>query len=330
MKKRIITLVGAQWADLSFDDYLKKASEFGFDGVEAACWGLHIDPNKAATDKSYCKQILDKLNKYNLKMEAICSHIIGQCVGDFADTRLNNFAPANLADKPNEIRKWAIETQKNCAIAAKNLNVKVVTGFLGSPIWKYWYSFPQTSDKIIENGFNEIKELWFPILDIYRENGIKFALEVHPGEIAFDYYSTKRLLEVFAERKEFGLNFDPSHLLWQGIKPELFLSDFIDKVYHVHAKDVALNLDGRSGLLGSHIEFGSLQRGWNFVSLGRGDVDFEKIIRVLNAGGYTGPLSIEWEDSGMERESGAKEAIEFLRKKDFVPSDVAFDSAIAN
>ena len=104
--------------------------------------------------------------------------------------------------------------------------------------------------------------------------------------------------------------------------PHLFLRDFMDRVYHVHMKDAAVTLDGRSGLLGSHIDFGDLRRGWNFRSLGHGDVNFEEIIRVLNAAGYDGPLSVEWEDSGM--------AAAFVKKVDFKKSDVKFDDAIAN
>ena len=183
---------------------------------------------------------------------------------------------------------------------------------------------------MIEAGFQEIYDLWCPILDVIKENDCVFALEVHPGEIAFDYYSTQRLLKKFEDRPEFGLNFDPSHLVWQGIKPELFLTDFIDRVYHVHMKDAAVTLDGRSGILGSHIDFGDLRRGWNFRSLGHGDVKFEEIIRVLNNYGYEGPLSVEWEDSGMERVYGATEACAFVRKVNFSKSDVKFDDAIAN
>ena len=96
--------------------------------------------------------------------------------------------------------------------------------------WKYLYSFPQTTEQMVNDGFNQIVELWTPILDEFKKYDVKFALEVHPGEIAFDYYSTKRLLELFSDRPEFGLNFDPSHLIWQGIKPHLFLSDFRDRV----------------------------------------------------------------------------------------------------
>lgn len=327
---RLVTLMTAQWADLEFEEMCRLAKQMGYDGLEIACWGKHIDPKKAAADMEYVRYIKDTLAKYGLVTKAIAAHVIGQCVGDYDDPRLDNFAPAELAGKKDEIRAWAVETMKYVPAAAKNLGVDTVTGFTGSPIWKYLYSFPQTSEEMIEAGFQEIYDLWCPILDVFRENGIRFALEVHPGEIAFDYYSTERLLKKFEDRPEFGLNFDPSHLIWQGITPHVFLRDFIHRVYHVHMKDAAVTLDGKSGLLGSHIDFGDLRRGWNFRSLGHGDVNFEEIIRVLNAYDYQGPLSVEWEDSGMERVYGATEAAAFVRKTDFAPSDVKFDAAIAN
>ena len=327
---RLVTLMTCQWTDLPLEIMCQKAKAMGYEGLELACWGEHLDVKRAAEDDAYVMEVKELLKKYDLKCEALAAHIIGQCVGDYNDPRLNNFAPAELADQPEAIRAWAIETMKYCAIAAGKLGCKVVTGFTGSPIWKYLYSFPQTTEEMIEAGFQEIYDLWGPILDVFRQNGVQFALEVHPGEIAFDYYSTERLLRKFADRPEFGLNFDPSHLIWQGVTPHLFLKDFAERVYHVHMKDAAVTLDGRSGLLGSHIDFGDLRRGWNFRSLGHGDVNFEEIIRVLNAIGYEGPLSVEWEDSGMEREYGAKEAADFVKKIDFRPSEFKFDSAIAN
>ena len=325
---RLVTLFTGQWADLEFETMCKKAREMGYDGLEIACWGNHLNPKKAAQDNEYAAFIVATLARYDLKCEAVGAHIIGQCVGDYNDPRLNNFVPEELWNKPDEIRRWAIEEMKYCAIAAKKIGAKVVTGFTGSSIWKYLYSFPQTTEEMVEAGFDEIIALWEPILDVFKENDVKFALEVHPGEIAFDYYSTEKILEKFSHREEFGLNFDPSHLIWQGITPHVFLKDFIHRVYHVHMKDAAVTLDGKGGLLGSHIDFGDLRRGWNFRSLGHGDVNFEEIIRVLNAYNYKGPLSVEWEDSGMEREYGGKEAAAFVKKVDFAPSDVKFDEAI--
>ena len=330
MGKHLVTLCTIQWADMPFDELCTLAKKMGYDGLEVACWGNGIDLDRALSDESYVDWMKENLRKNGLVMTALAVHIIGQCVGDDPDPRLNNFAPSALANKPEAIRQWAIDTMMKVPVVAAKFGVHVVTGFTGSPIWKYMYSFPQTTEEMIEAGFNRIVELWNPILDVFKKCDVKFALEVHPGEIAFDYYSTKRLLAKFADRKEFGLNFDPSHLIWQGIKPHLFLNDFIDRVYHVHMKDAAVTLDGRSGILGSHIDFGDLRRGWNFRSLGHGDVNFEEIIRVLNAYGYDGPLSVEWEDSGMDRIDGATEAAAFVRRVDFKPSAVKFDKAISN
>ncbi|MDY0236434.1 MAG: sugar phosphate isomerase/epimerase [Gudongella sp.] len=325
--KRPITLTSGQFGDLSFEDLCKQLSEIGYEGVEVACHA-HVDVHKIVNDDNYLEWFKSILNKYDLKIWALGAHLIGQCVGDNWDSRLNNFAPPSLKDKPEEIRLWAIEEMKVVAQAARRLDVNIVTGFLGSPIWAYWYSFPQTPEDMIEEGFLKIKELWTPIFDVFDEYDIKFAFEVHPSEIAFDYYTSKRLLEVFDFRPTFGFNFDPSHLVWQGINPNIFIRDFADRIYHVHMKDAKINLDGRSGILGSHIEFGDTRRGWNFVSLGHGNVDFDGIIRELNQIGYMGPLSVEWEDSGMERIFGITEAYEFTKKINFAPSQISFDSAL--
>jgi sugar phosphate isomerase/epimerase len=325
---RPVTIFSGQWADLPFEVLCQKVKSFGYDGIEIACWGDHMDLKKAATDPKYVENRKAILKKYGLKVWAIGAHLIGQCVGDLWDPRLDGFAPAEFAGKPDKIRAWGIEYMKYAPRAAKNLGVKIVTCFMGSPIWKYWYSFPQTSEKMVDDGFKEIVKLWTPILDEFDKYGVKFALEVHPSEIAFDYYSAERLLKEFKNRKTLGFNFDPSHLIWQGVSPHIFLRGFAGRIYHVHMKDTALTLDGKAGILGSHITFGDTQRGWNFVSPGHGDVDFDKIIRELNAMNYRGPLSVEWEDSGMEREYGAAEACAFVRKADFAPSNTAFDDAL--
>ncbi|MCI8594422.1 MAG: sugar phosphate isomerase/epimerase [Oscillospiraceae bacterium] len=325
--KRPITICSGQFGDLPLEELCKQMSTIGYDGLELACQS-HIDVRKALSDDQYVADLKGTLAKYNLGLWAIGGHLIGQCVGDNWDPRLDNFAPARFSGKPDEIRAWAIDEMKCIARAAQRLGVGIVTCFLGSPIWAYWYSFPQTPPEMVEEGFQRIKELWSPIFDVFDECGVKFALEVHPTEIAFDYYSTLKLMETFEWRETLGLNFDPSHLVWQGVDPCVFLRDFQKRIYHVHMKDVKVKLDGRAGILGSHIEFGDTRRGWNFVSLGHGSVDFDGIIRELNQMGYHGPLSVEWEDSGMERIFGATEAFEFTKKINFEPSDVSFDAAL--
>jgi len=324
---RPVTIFTGQWADLPMEEMCKTAKQMGYEGLEIATWG-QIDVHKAANDPVYVQELKATLDKYGLVCTALGAHLAGQCVGDLWDPRLDGFAPSKYAGKPDEIRAWAIEEMKDTAKAAKAMGCSVVTGFMGSAVWKYWYSFPQTSEAMIEAAYQEQVELWTPIFDVFDECGVKFALEVHPTEIAFDYWTTKRLLETFKYRETLGINFDPSHLLWQGVNPILFLQDFIDRVYHVHIKDAFVNLDGRNGILGSHITFGDMKRGWNFASPGHGDVDFDKIIRVLNEADYQGPLSVEWEDSGMERIFGGTEACEYVKSINFQPSNIAFDDAI--
>ena len=192
------------------------------------------------------------------------------------------------------------------------------------------YSFPPANDEMIEKGFEYFAKMWNPILDVFDECGVKFALEVHPTEIAFDIITAKRALDAIGHREAFGFNFDPSHLHWQMVDPVRFINEFPDRIYHVHMKDAALQLNGRTGILASHLNFGHPNRGWDFRSLGRGQVNFEEIIRALNQIGYNGPLSVEWEDCRMERNQGAKEACEFVKKIDFEPSKAAFDEAFGN
>ena len=299
-------------------------------GLSSRRGGNQVDVTKASADMDYVKSIKDTLAKYGMNTWAISCHLSGQLVGDVYDARHYNFAPASLAGKPEETRKWAVEEVLRTVKAANNLGIKVITGFVGSPIWNYWYSFPQTSQEMIDNGLKTIVERWTPIFDEMDKYGIKFALEVHPTEIAFDYYSMVALLKAFNYRKTLGVNFDPSHLLWQGTKPHLFIREMADRIYHVHIKDAAVTLDGLNGILGSHIDFGNPRRGWNFRSPGRGHVDFNEIIRELNDIGYDGPLSVEWEDSGMDRLAGAEEACAFTKKMNISPNQGAFDDALKN
>lgn len=322
---RPITLFTGQWADLPFEELCRKAGDWGYDGLEIACWGDHMDVRQAAADPAYAEKKKAVLKKYKLGCWALGAHLAGQCVGDLHDERLDGFAPPEVKGKPDRLRQWAVEEMKATARAAKAMGCSVVNGFMGSPIWKAWYSFPPASAEMIEAGFDTVRRLWTPILDVFDECGVRFALEVHPTEIAFDFYTAERLLDKFQNRPALGFNFDPSHLVWQGLEPHLFIREFARKIYHVHMKDAGLSLDGRAGILGSHLPFGDRRRGWNFRSLGHGDVDFEEIIRELNAAEYGGPLSVEWEDNGIDREFGAKESLEFVRAINFAPSAVAFD-----
>ncbi|NQT26461.1 sugar phosphate isomerase/epimerase [candidate division KSB1 bacterium] len=327
---RPITLFTGQWADLPLDTLCKKVKTWGYDGLELACWGDHLDAFKAAEDPTYCKDKIAQLEKYGLKTWAISNHLTGQLICDpNNDSRSDGFVPDEYKGDADKKRQFGVDSMKSAARAAKNLGVEVVNGFTGSSIWHLLYSFPPNDWDKIEKGYQYFADMFNPILDVFDECGVKFALEVHPTEIAYDFVTARKVLDAIEYRESFGFNFDPSHLQWQGMDPVKFLEEFEDRIYHVHMKDCAVTLDGTTGILGSHINFGEPGRGWDFRSLGRGEVDFEEIIRVLNRMGYSGPLSVEWEDPGMDREYGAADALKFLQGLNYPPPEGLFDEAFS-
>ena len=323
---RAVTLYTLQWGDLSLEAACEKAKSFGYDGVELGI-PVHVDVRQ--TDEAYYQGILGVLKKYGLSLYAISTHLIGQGVCDSIDIRHKEIQPPYIwgDGDPEGVRQRAAQSLIQTAHAAKALGVNTVVGFTGSSIWPLLYSFPPVSEKMIAEGYADFARRFKPILDEYLRLGIRYALEVHPTEIAFDSYSARRALEAVEHHPAFGFNYDPSHLWYQGVDYVGFIHEFADRIFHVHMKDVYWSdTPKRVGVFGGHVPFGDPQRYWNFRSVGRGKINFEEIIRALNAIGYAGPLSVEWEDSAMDRELGADESCRFVKSVDFKPSAVAFDA----
>jgi sugar phosphate isomerase/epimerase len=330
---RPITLFTGQWADLPFEEVARLASSWGYDGLEIACWGDHLDPNRGATDDAYLDEKRAVLDKYGLKVWAISNHLKGQAVcDDPIDGRHRDILPDEIwgDGDPEGVRQRAAEEMKNTARTAARLGVDTVVGFTGSAIWKYVAMFPPVGQDVIDAGYADFADRWNPILDVFDEVGVRFAHEVHPSEIAYDYWTTKRTLEAIGHREAFGLNWDPSHMMWQDLDPVAFILDFADRIYHVDCKDVKLAVGGgRNGRLGSHLAWADQHRGWDFVSTGHGDVPWEQCFRALNGIGYPGPISVEWEDAGMDRLVGAPDALAFVRSRLFDKPEAAFDAAFS-
>lgn len=327
---RPVTLFTGQWADLTIDEVARKASQWGFDGLELACWNQQFDVPRALSDAAYVRSVWDTLHRYNLQCFAISNHLVGQAVSDFAiDARHQSILPPDIwgDGEPGGVRKRAAQRMIDTARAAAKLGVSVVNGFTGSPIWHVVAMFPPVPPAMIDAGYQAFADTWGAIMDEYQKEGIKFGLEVHPGEIAYDFWTTRRALDAIGNHPAFGINFDPSHLYWQMVDPVAFVYEYADRIYHMHVKESVHRLDGRNGILGSHLYFGDHRRGWDFVSPGRGGVPFERVFRALNDIDYRGPYSIEWEDNGMHRDQGAPESLALVRRLDLTPSSVAFDDA---
>lgn len=329
---RPVTLFTGQWADLTLETLAEKAASWGFDGLELACWGDHFDVQRALTEEAYCRNRHAILARYGLQVYAISNHLVGQAVCDNIDQRHRSIIPPHVwGDGDAEgVRQRAAHEMQDTARAAAKLGVQVVNGFTGSSIWPLLYSFPPNDPGMIDAGFKDFAQRWHPILDVFDEVGVQFGLEVHPTEIAFDIASSQRALEALDYRESFGFNYDPSHFGYQGVDYVAFIDTFSDRIYHTHMKDVWWSdRPTPVGVFGGHTDFGHPGRFWDFRSIGRGRIDFEEIIRALNRAGYSGPLSIEWEDGGMDREHGAAEACAYVKNVDFKPSAAAFDAAFA-
>lgn len=330
---RPITLFTGQWADLPFEEICRLAASWGYDGLEIACSGDHFDVERAVSDPGYVADRLAILDRHGLSVHAVSNHLVGQAICDSPiDFRHRAIIPGSVwGDGDQEaVRGRAAEHMKNAARAAALLGVDVVVGFTGSAIWQYVAMFPPVPAATIEAGYADFADRWNPILDVFDQEGVRFAHEMHPGEIAYDYWSTAAALEAVGHRPAFGLNWDPSHMIWQEIDPVGFLWDYRDRIYHVDCKDTRMRTgNGRNGRLSSHLPWGDPRRGWDFVSTGRGDVPWDDCFRTLNAIGYPGPVSIEWEDAGMDRLRGAAEAVAFVRRTLVDASTASFDAAFA-
>lgn len=316
---RPVILFSGQWTDLPLEALAQKASDWGYQGLELCCWGDHFEVQRALSEDDYCQKKIDLLARYDLQVAVLACHRIGQAVSDRIEPRHRKILPDYVWDDgdPAGVGERAAAEMLAIVQAGQRLGVSVLSGFTGSPMWAGVQGYPQPDEALVREGLQTFAAQWQPILAACAEAGLRFALEVHPGQVAFDLYSAELVLEALEGREEFGFTFDPSHLHWQGVDPVEFLRRFPDRIYHVHVKDLALTLNGRSGVLNSYLPPGDSRRGWHYRAPGHGGLDWENIVRALNDIGYDGPLSVEFSDAGMDRDHGAEEACKFVGRLDF-------------
>ena len=154
---RPVTLFTGQWADLPIEEMARMTAEFGYDGIELACWGDHFEVDRA--NASYCKSKRQLLEQYDLQLFSISNHLVGQAVCDNIDERHQSILPPAVwgDGDPEGVRKRAAKEMIATAKAAKRLGVDIVNGFTGSSIWHLLYSFPPVSPDMIDKGYKEIR-----------------------------------------------------------------------------------------------------------------------------------------------------------------------------
>ena len=260
---RPVLLFTGQWTDLPLEELAARASEWGYQGLELCCWGNHFEVQRALAEDDYCQRKLDLLGQCGLTAPVLANHRVSQAVADHIDDRHKVLMPDHVwgDGNPEGVRRRAIEEMMSTILAAEKMGVGTVSGLSGSPIWSYVLGYPPASAEVVSAGIKECIDRWTPIFDLCRDHGIRYAFEVHPGQIAFDLYSAEMFLDALGGREEFGFTLDPSHLHWSGVDPVEFIRRFPDRIFHVHVKDVVLTLNGRNSLLNSYLDYGDHRRG---------------------------------------------------------------------
>jgi sugar phosphate isomerase/epimerase len=319
---RPILLSSDRWADLPLETLVPQVAEWGYQGLDLSCWGDHFEVQRALSEEEYCSGKLALLRQNELEAPVISHHRLGQVICDILDpTRHRDLVPDYVwgDGQPAGVLERAIQEMIGTIQAAQKLGASVVSCYCGSPLWPGVAGFPPLTPPLISGALRDFAHRWTPILDACQESGLRLALEVRPGQLAFDLTSAEMVLDAIHGREEFGFTFDPVPLYWQGIDPVEFLRRFPERIYHVHVSDATMTLNGRAGLLGGYLPEGDSRRGWQPRSPGRGGIDWEGILRALHAIRYQGPLAVDWNDPEMDRSFGAEEACRFVRRLEFDP-----------
>lgn len=279
-------LMSAAFPKWSLEKLAAWAAENGFEMLELACWPVgkaerryagvtHIDV--ADFDAQKAKEVKAILKKYNLEISSL------------------GYYPNPLDPNP-EHRETVVTHLKKVIVAAEMLEVPVVGTFVG-----------RDKTKTLEDNWPEFEKVWPPIVRFATQHNVKIAIENCPmifsndewpggNNLAISPAVWRKMFEIIPD-ENFGLNLDPSHLIWQFIDYVRVVYEFKDRLFHVHAKDLRIDYEQlyQRGVM-------SLGMGWQIPRLpGLGDVDWGKFISALYGAGYDYVVSIEHEDRAFEK-----------------------------
>lgn len=277
----------------SYEEMIDTAGKLGYRCVEVACWpqgkaerryaGVsHIDAERVLEDDVYAEHILDYAKEKNVEISSLAYY-------------------PNTMDADLKKRMAAIEHLKVLIQASRKLNVNMVTTFIG-----------RDQTKTVEENLNLVKEIWPPIIKTAEENQVKIAIENCPMLFGAEQWPGGQNLMTTPAiwRKVFeilpsdylGINYDPSHFVWQMIDYIKPIYEFKEKIFHVHYKDIKLYPDKleQVGIMGYPLEYMSPKLP------GLGDVDWGRYVSALTDIHYTGYTCIEIEDKAFE---GTQEAV---------------------
>lgn len=308
----------------------KWAASLGYRGIQIPTDPSFFDLEKAAASKDYCDEIKGRLREHGVEITELSTHIQGQLVAVHPayDALFDGFAPAGLRGDPQARQEWAVSQLKHAAKASRHLGLDVHASFSGALAWPYVYPWPQRPAGLIEEAFAELARRWKPILDVFEENGVDIAYELHPGEDLHDGVTFERFLEAVGDHPRASILYDPSHFVLQALDYLDFIDIYHPRIRAFHVKDAELNPTGRSGVYGGYQ--GWVDRPGRFRSPGDGEVDFPAVFSKLAQYDFAGWAVLEWECALKHPEDGAREGAAFIADHIIRVTDHAFDDFAAS
>ena len=321
---------GAEAPFNRLDSIADWAAGLGYKGIQIPSWesGL-FDLAKAAESQAYCDEIKGMLADKGLSITELSTHLQGQLVAVHPayDSQFDGFAPAAVHNNPKARTEWAVDQMKLAAKASRNLGLTAHASFSGAFAWPYFYPWPARPAGLVEDAFDELARRWKPILDVFDDNGVDVAYEIHPGEDLHDGVTFEMFLERVGNPPRANILYDPSHFVLQQLDYLAFLDIYHDRVKCFHVKDAEFRPNGRSGVYGGYQSW--VDRPGRFRSLGDGQVDFPAIFSKMAANDFAGWAVLEWECALKHPEQGAAEGAPFIAQHIIRVTEHAFDDFAA-
>ena len=302
----------------------------GYKGIQIPSWDERLfDLTLAAESQTYCDEIKGMLADKGLEITELSTHLQGQLVAVHPafDAQFDGFAPASVHGNPKARQEWAVQQVKNAAIASRKLGLNAHATFSGALAWPYFYPWPARPAGLVEDAFDELARRWKPILDVFDENGVDAAYEIHPGEDLHDGVTFEMFLERVGNHPRANILYDPSHFVLQQLDYLAYLDIYHERIKCFHVKDAEFRPNGRSGVYGGYQSW--VDRPGRFRSLGDGQVDFPAIFSKMAANDFAGWAVLEWECALKHPEQGAAEGAPFIAKHIIRVTEHAFDDFAA-
>jgi sugar phosphate isomerase/epimerase len=314
----------------TLDSLAEWAAGLGYTAVQIPCTPRLIDLETAAESQAYCDDLRGRLDRHGIVVSELSTHLQGQLVAVHPayDSLFDGFAAESVRGNPAARQAWAVEQVKLAARASRRLGLSAHATFSGALAWPYVYPWPQRPVGLVEEAFAELARRWRPILDIFEENGIDLAYEIHPGEDLHDGVTFERFLDLVDGHKRARILYDPSHFVLQQLDYLAFIDIYHARISCFHVKDAEFRPNGRSGVYGGYQSW--VDRPGRFRSLGDGQVDFGAIFSKMAAYDYQGWAVLEWECALKHPEDGAREGAPFIRDHIIRVTPHAFDDFAAS